>query len=210
MTTTLQPSSESLSLPDHGRDQPPGQTRLFDPEARPEPAPTLARKRPSGRVGAFFAGVVATLIAATAGYALARGTANESAPMPIAAPTFQAPVAPPARPASPGDPTDLPANRIAAVAAAVGPAVVQLEAPQSLGSGVIYRDDGLILTAAHVVEGSDTVRVRLADGRSFEGDVLGTHAPTDIAVIRIEADDLPTATLGYRNKLRVGEHLNQI
>jgi serine protease Do len=125
--------------------------------------------------------------------------------MPIAAPTFQAPVAPPARPASPGDPTDLPANRIAAVAAAVGPAVVQLEAPQSLGSGVIYRDDGLILTAAHVVEGSDTVRVRLADGRSFEGDVLGTHAPTDIAVIRIEADDLPTATLGYRNKLRVGE-----
>jgi serine protease Do len=98
-----------------------------------------------------------------------------------------------------------PVDRIAAVAATVGPTVVQLETESGLGSGVIYNASGLILTAAHVVEGEPSVAVRLADGRLFEGEVLGTHGPTDIAVIAIDGLNLPTATLGYGDQLQVGE-----
>ena len=85
----------------------------------------------------------------------------------------------------------------AAVADAVAPAVVQLEVGQGLGSGVIYDPDGLVLTAAHVVEGADTVTVRMADGSIEEGTVVGTHTESDIAVVSIDdpPDDLAVAVL---------------
>lgn len=94
---------------------------------------------------------------------------------------------------------------IAAAAARVSPSVVQLETDGSLGSGVIYDSEGLILTAAHVVEGVSEVRVRLADGRLLEGEVLGAHVLTDIAVISIPVADLPVALLGYGTGAKVGE-----
>ena len=53
-------------------------------------------------------------------------------------------------------------------------------------SGVIYDPDGLVLTAAHVVEGSDTVTVRLADGTSRDGTVVGTDTDSDIGVVAID------------------------
>src|SRR5256885_430551 len=59
---------------------------------------------------------------------------------------------------------------------------------QSLGSGVIVSADGYILTASHVVEGADKVKVSLASGeRDFEAKVIGTDPPTDVAVLKIEA-----------------------
>ena len=71
------------------------------------------------------------------------------------------------------------------IAAAVGPTVVQIEAGGALGSGVIYHASGFILTAAHVIDtAGDLVDVRLADGRLVDGQVIGAHAPTDIAVIK--------------------------
>jgi serine protease Do len=94
---------------------------------------------------------------------------------------------------------------IAAAAASVAPAVVQLESESGLGSGVIYDSEGLILTAAHVVDGETKVGVRLADGRLFEGVVVGAHAVTDIAVISIPVDGLPVALLGYGTAAEVGE-----
>jgi len=94
---------------------------------------------------------------------------------------------------------------IAAAAARVSPSVVQLETDGSLGSGVIYDSKGLILTAAHVVEGVSEVMVRLADGRLLEGEVLGAHALTDIAVISIPVTDIPVALLGYGTAAKVGE-----
>ena len=94
---------------------------------------------------------------------------------------------------------------VAAIAAAVGPAVVQLETGGGLGSGVIYSEEGLILTAAHVLGAETTSLVRLADGRTFQGDVLGAHQPTDIAVVKIEGADLPAAQLGLGTQLEVGE-----
>ena len=97
-------------------------------------------------------------------------------------------------------------DRIAAVAEAAAPSVVQLESDNGLGSGVIYDPAGLILTAAHVVEGSESVQVRLADGRIFDGRVVGTHAPTDVAVVSIDAATaFPVAELDYGGTHRVGE-----
>ena len=94
---------------------------------------------------------------------------------------------------------------IATAAALVSPAVVQLESEVGLGSGVIYDSEGLILTAAHVVNGVSEVDVRLADGRLLEGRVIGTHTANDIAVLAISGADLPVAALGYGTGADVGE-----
>lgn len=98
------------------------------------------------------------------------------------------------------------AEPIAAIAAAVGPAVVQIEASNSLGAGVLYSTEGLILTAYHVVNGETEVLVRLFDGRTLEGTVLGFHEVTDIAVVTVPAsEDLPVATLGLGANTQVGQ-----
>lgn len=73
-----------------------------------------------------------------------------------------------------------------------------------VGSGFIVSEDGRVLTNAHVVEGADTVQVTLKDGRSFEGTVLGTDPVTDVAVIDIEANDLPMVRVN-ETELRPGE-----
>jgi Do/DeqQ family serine protease len=73
------------------------------------------------------------------------------------------------------------------------------------GSGFIISADGLVLTNAHVIDRADTVTVALRDGREFKGKVLGTDPLTDLAVIRIDAKDLPMAPLGNSDQLRPGE-----
>ncbi|RYX86712.1 Do family serine endopeptidase [bacterium] len=75
-----------------------------------------------------------------------------------------------------------------------------------LGSGMIYRADGLILTNAHVVRGADTVTVTLSDGRKFDkAKVLGRDERTDIAVVKVDAQNLPTVKLGDSDETRVGD-----
>jgi S1-C subfamily serine protease len=98
---------------------------------------------------------------------------------------------------------------VADVAAAVSPAVVQIQVgsgeQQGLGSGTIYDPQGLILTNAHVVGSSSTVRVVLADGTSYQGRVLGSYEAYDIAVVDIDPDiDLPVARLATED-VRVGQ-----
>jgi Do/DeqQ family serine protease len=73
------------------------------------------------------------------------------------------------------------------------------------GSGFIIRSNGLILTNAHVVSGADTVKVKLKDGREYTGKVLGTDPLTDVAVVKVEASNLPTVPLGNSETLRPGE-----
>ena len=75
----------------------------------------------------------------------------------------------------------------------------------SQGSGVIIRDDGYILTNFHVVEDAEKIRVRLRDGRTFEGTVRGKDSRSDLAVIKINATNLPAAKLGDSAAVRVGE-----
>lgn len=73
------------------------------------------------------------------------------------------------------------------------------------GSGFIISADGLIMTNAHVVEGADQILVRLTDKREFQGKVLGTDKQTDIAIVKIEAKDLPVLKIGDSSKLKVGQ-----
>ncbi len=79
------------------------------------------------------------------------------------------------------------------------------EVRQGTGSGFILSDDGKILTNAHVVEGATDVTVSLKDGRVLPGKVLGKDSLTDLAVIKIEADNLPTVVLGDSDQLIIGE-----
>ncbi len=76
---------------------------------------------------------------------------------------------------------------------------------QGHGSGFIIERDGLILTNNHVVDNADRLRVRLADGREFEAEVIRRDAQTDIALLRIDAEDLPAAPLGDSDAMRVGD-----
>ncbi len=85
------------------------------------------------------------------------------------------------------------------------PNVPQERTQRGMGSGFVVSSDGLILTNAHVVDGSDEVNVTLKDGRSYEGKVMGTDPLTDVAVIKIEAEDLPAVTFADSEKLQPGE-----
>jgi len=73
------------------------------------------------------------------------------------------------------------------------------------GSGVIYSKDGYIITNNHVVDGADKVSVTLHDNRTFEAEVIGTDKKTDLAVIKIEANDLRTLKPGNSDQSQVGE-----
>jgi len=79
------------------------------------------------------------------------------------------------------------------------------EFQESAGSGFIVSRDGYILTNAHVVDGSDQVTVRLLDRREFKAKVIGTDPGTDLAVLKIDADNLVPAPLGDSDTARVGE-----
>nr|WP_253480579.1 DegQ family serine endoprotease [Natronocella acetinitrilica] len=76
---------------------------------------------------------------------------------------------------------------------------------QSRGSGFIISDDGYILTNYHVVESSSEVIVRLNDRREFVAEVVGYDERSDLALLKIDADDLPTVVIGSSSELAVGE-----
>ncbi|MTF40645.1 HhoA/HhoB/HtrA family serine endopeptidase [Cyanobacterium aponinum] len=126
-------------------------------------------------------------------------------------------------------------NFISEVAQKVGPAVVRIEATRQVsfnnsenfehplfkhffpeqipfertergtGSGFIVSDDGLIMTNAHVVEGTSFVSVLLPSGKTYEGRVLGIDSMTDVAMVKITAENLPTVILGKAKNLIIGE-----
>ena len=105
------------------------------------------------------------------------------------------------------------------VAKSVGPAVVgitnravardwfnhQFEVEQGVGSGVIFREDGYIVTNYHVVAGAKEIMVSLSDGRSVKGKMVGADELTDIAVVKIDGEGFPTAAFGNSDDIVVGE-----
>ena len=91
------------------------------------------------------------------------------------------------------------------VARTATPAVVSVARRGGSGSGVIVRADGIIITNAHVVGNSRTVEVRTADGRTFDGTVLGTDVEVDTAIVRVNATNLPAAPLADSDRLEVGQ-----
>ncbi|MEO6004025.1 MAG: DegQ family serine endoprotease [Opitutus sp.] len=78
---------------------------------------------------------------------------------------------------------------------------------EGLGSGVIVSPDGYILTNSHVVKGADTIKVSLGDGRDLNAKVVGTDPQTDLAVIKIDAKDLPAITFADSDKVEVGDRV---
>jgi Do/DeqQ family serine protease len=74
-----------------------------------------------------------------------------------------------------------------------------------LGSGVIVRPDGYILTNHHVVDGADQVSVEISDGRSFKAKVVGSDQPSDLAVLKIDGTNLQTLALGDSDAVRIGD-----
>jgi S1-C subfamily serine protease len=106
---------------------------------------------------------------------------------------------------------------VAQVASQVGPSVVQVNVnvtrntpfgPQSeegIGSGVIYRDDGYIVTNNHVVEGATELNVAFADGTTEPAQVVGRDPRTEMAVIRVDRNDLPAAKFNEDEDLVVGQ-----
>jgi serine protease Do len=79
------------------------------------------------------------------------------------------------------------------------------EREQSLGSGVIVTSDGMILTNNHVIDGASDIEVDLSDKREFKAKLIGTDPKTDVAVLKIDATDLPTLSIGDSSKLEVGD-----
>ena len=82
---------------------------------------------------------------------------------------------------------------------------IQERVEKGTGSGFIISEDGRLITNAHVVEGSKTVKVTLRDGQIYQGEVLGIDPITDVAVVKIDGTDLPKAILGKAENLSPGE-----
>ena len=115
-------------------------------------------------------------------------------------------------------PASLGLPNIVEVAAKVKPAVVFIavevvatgpfrrpQVVQGAGTGVIFDPQGYVLTNNHVVENARSIQVGLADGRTFDAKLVGRDPLTDLAVIKIEGDNFPTAKVGDSEKLRVGD-----
>jgi serine protease Do len=112
-----------------------------------------------------------------------------------------------------GQPLSLPE-----ISAKVSPAVVSIvvkgesndpfsrgETTEGAGSGILLTKDGYILTNNHVVAGANEITVKLATGKEYTAKLIGTDSQTDLAVLKIDADDLPFVTLGDSDNLKVGD-----
>ena len=164
------------------------------------PAAEEALRARPGLLDRLRGGRVGPLLLATAllagGYGLAELTSDPSPPTSAGAPPTTS-VPPPIRARG--------QEAVTAVARAVLPSVVQIETGGGLGSGIVYDRDGFILTAAHVVEGNTEVTVRLPDGTRIPGRVVGTDAGTDVAVVQVERQGLPAASLATGARVQVGQ-----
>jgi serine protease Do len=205
-----------------GWSRPTWETTQSTPNAWFEPAPVVTRTTPSAgpRRGSSLAMVLAaslisatlaaggTYLAISSSGALDRAAA--ATPAPVADQTTVEPTV------APGG--TLEQNRaIIDAAAAVSPAVVTIQVAgitstdpfqvpdQGIGSGVIFDSNGWILTNKHVVTGSDELVVKLKDGREFPGEVYGVDTLTDLAIVKVEAKNLPTARIGDSSAIRVGQ-----
>lgn len=172
------------------------------------PAPGTRPAKAPGRGPWFYVlGLFAVLGLVAAGFGLGKAVSdNDSDPSPSAGPAPTSEVSQ-SRPADPAPIDGTGSEPIADVAAVVSPTVVQIETGTGLGSGFVYDEAGLILTAAHVVSGATQVDVRLADGTLLDGEVLGADDGTDVAVIKVDPDaaELQVAALATGVPIQVGQ-----
>lgn len=187
------------------RPPPPQDDRLWrhPSELAGQLPPRSARRRP-GWPGAAASGLLGALV--TVGLLAAAGAFDGSGPR------REVVVREAARPAISSMSVDTSAaggSGIAAMIDEVVPAIVRLDVTgdgAGTGSGVLFRDDGHLLTNAHVVDEADDITATLASGQSVGARVVGIDAGTDIAVVKLDGDGpWPTALLGTTEGLAVGE-----
>lgn len=163
------------------------------------PQPTPRRARPGLRAG-LIGGIVGAIVAAAVAVPVARLSAPD-------APAVERQIAG-RLPA-----TERGTSAIVDIAARARPWVVNISVTisgtggggQGLGSGIIFRSDGHLITNAHVVEFASDIEVTLASGEKLPGRVVAADAETDVAVVKVDRDDLPAAVLGSVKNLRVGD-----
>lgn len=183
----------------------------FEPPT-PAPAPLSpvpAKHRGAGIGTVFLAAILAAVLASGGTYAAisASGALDRPAPAVVAGNGSGTTVTQPVT-------IDEQSATISA-AAKVGPAVVRIvtagtdpndaTATSGIGSGVIFDSHGWILTNHHVVAGTSSLTVQLKDGRQFAGTIYGIDTLTDLAVVKVDATNLPTAPLGDSSAIKVGE-----
>jgi len=158
------------------------------------------KRTPFWMTAVVVVSISGALVLGCGGKSLSQSTPNNTAPMEnlVQMPVAQAQVS-----AARNTP-------IVKAAQAVGPAVVGITnkshgRDQGTGSGVIFDSNGYIATNNHVVENAQEITVSLSDGRVLSGRVLGADPTTDLAVVKVEATGLPTATFGDSDTLLVGE-----
>lgn len=185
--------------------EPPEPTRSLPPTPPAQP-PTPAEVRRG--VSPWLVGLIALLLIIGSSAATYLITTIDDEPE-VAAEGATDPGAADERQAE-ADPQPAPGEEpVADAAAVILPSVVQIQTGQGpnsgVGSGVIYDESGLILTAAHVVQGQETVTVRFADGEQVEGIVVGGTAGADVAVVQVERTGLPAAELALDDEPEVGQ-----
>lgn len=168
----------------------------YQPTAQHVPGPAPRRKRNRGPVALLAAvAIVAAAIGGGTAYGIQELTGKDQ----VTASSTTTHVVPAGKK---GD--------IAAVAAAVSPSIVEINATsnegESTGSGVIITSNGEIITNNHVIAGASSVKVRTNDGKTYTANVVGTDSKKDLALIKLEnASGLKTATLGDSSAVSVGD-----
>jgi putative serine protease PepD len=161
-------------------------------------SPQEPRRSGGSRWLKIVAAVVAAPLLLGVGIGIGREIAPEGEPEP--------PVASQPLPSNASAPvSSLGDEPVAAVARKLAPSVVLIDTGVGLGSGVIYDSRGYILTAAHVVGEQTEVEIRLSNGATHQGDVLGADPFTDIAVVKIDAEKLQAAPLAVGEQHVVGQ-----
>ncbi len=189
-----------MSVPTNETSTPPAEASDATP-AGPPSAPTRSRRGVrTTAVGAVAIAAVAA--AAVGGYFGARSAEDDNASSTVSAAAQ-----------SQLGPIDVPA-----VLAKVEPAIVTVQTQlvgmdmagqpvpeQGTGTGFVVASGGMILTNAHVVQGAQVIQVTLADGRTMPGQVIQSDPSADLAVLQVQADNLPVAPIGDSTSLKVGD-----
>ncbi len=166
----------------------------------PSGAPDPSFARPRGGILftiAYFAGLAAIVaLLFQLAPSTVEGTATTTLPDPTTTTTATQVTVPTAVPGGP--------EPVADAAEVILPSVVFIQTPAGFGSGVVYRSDGYIITAAHVVGANQSVLIRFADGSQSRAEVIGAVAEVDIAVLKVDRGDLPPAIFAAE-KPRVGQ-----
>jgi S1-C subfamily serine protease len=196
-TTTQQLTATETPEPGFAAAEPPLESSPTDqPQSLPTPE-THQKKRNQTWAAALVALLLVIASSGITYFVMAQDEGADAGE--VSAPVAESPEVPSNDLVVPGE------EPVADAAAVILPSVVQIQTGNGVGSGVIYDADGLILTAAHVVAGSETVIVRFEDGEEVEGNVLGGTSGADVAVIQVDRSGLPAADLALDQDPRVGQ-----